>query len=306
MTLIKEMKEFQKTISGRILFDENLAKFSWFKLGGPAKILFIPENVEELSFFLKKFNKTLPIKVLGRGSNTLIRDKGFDGIIIKFGEIFSKISLYKENCLIAGTSALDTNVSKFAHNHNLSDFEFLSCIPGSIGGAIRMNSGCYEKDISQILVSVSVIDLSGNIKKIPISEIKFHYRGSDLNEEFIFISAIFKGLKSDKSLIEKKMNYLKNKKKQAQPSGIKTCGSTFKNPKDSLKKKAWELIKIAKCEGMSFGDAKISEKHLNFFVNNGSAKAKDLEKLICAVKDKVFKSTGVKLELELQIIGEPY
>ena len=185
--------------------------------------------------------------------------------------------------------------------NSLSGFEFLSCIPGCIGGAVRMNSGCYGEDISGILISVQAIDFKGNIKIIQSSDIKFHYRGSSLDNNLIFISATFKGKKDNKLNIQKKINNFVEQKKNAQPSKIKTCGSTFKNPEN---KKAWKLIKDSGCAGMKVGDAQISKKHCNFFINKGNAKSEDLEKLINQVQNKILDKTGINLELEIQIIGE--
>ena len=296
-----QIENLKNKISGKISFNESLSKFSWFNLGGPANILFRPKNLKELSIFLKEVKGENKIKVLGAGSNVLIRDGGFDGIIIKFGKSFSHISLFDPSTIIAGTSAMDKNVSNFAMENSLSGFEFLSCIPGTVGGAVRMNSGCYDEDISKILVSLQVIDFDGNIKVINSSNIKFHYRGSSLDSNLIFISATFKGKMSNKQDIQNKMNNFITEKKMTQPSKIKTCGSTFKNPKN---KKAWKLIKDSGCAGMKVGDATISEKHCNFFVNKGNAKSKDLEELITQVKKKVFEKTGINLELELQIIGK--
>ena len=298
---MQEIKNFKNKISGKILFNENLSKFSWFNLGGPAKVLFKPENLKELSFFLREIKSLQDIKVLGAGSNTLIRDGGFDGVVIKFGKSFSHLSLLNSNTIVAGASVLDKHISNFALENSISGFEFLSCIPGTIGGGVRMNSGCYGEDISKILVSVQVMDHKGNIKAIQASDIKFHYRGSNLNNNLIFVSATFKGNKDEKSKIEKKTNELIKKKKDTQPSSIKTCGSTFKNPEN---KKAWELIKKSGCVGMEIGGAKISEKHCNFFVNTGDAKSKDLEQLIKHVYNKVLNETGINLELEIQIIGK--
>ena len=300
MNIISEINEIKNKISGKILFNESLSKYSWFNLGGPAKIIFKPENLNELSLFLKKIKGFNKIKVLGVGSNTLIRDGGFDGVIIKLGKSFSHISLFDDNTIIAGSSTLDRNLSNFALENSLSGFEFLSCIPGTIGGGIKMNSGCYQEDISKILISVQVMDTDGKIKVIYSRDINFFYRGNDLPSDLIFISATLKGIKSNKNKIESKINKLVEKKKKDQPSKIKTCGSTFKNPENS---KAWKLIKDSGCAGMNFGDAFISEKHCNFFVNRGNAKSSDLEKLIHEVENKVLKKTGIKLELELQIIG---
>ena len=301
MTLQTQIENIKNKITGKILFNENLSKLSWFNLGGPAKVLFKPKNLQELSIFLKEVKTINKIKVLGAGSNTLIRDGGFDGIILKFGKSFSHLSLFDSNTIIVGASNLDKNVSDFALKNSLSGFEFLSCIPGTIGGAIRMNSGCYGEDISRILVSVQAMDFNGNIKIIRSSSIKFQYRGSNLDNNLIFISATFRGKKENKSNIQKKINNFVEQKKNTQPSKIKTCGSTFKNP---LNEKAWKLIKDSGCAGMKIGDAQISEKHCNFFVNNGKAKSEDLEKLIYQVQNKVKDKTGINLELELQIIGE--
>ena len=300
MKFISQIKKIEHNISGKISYDENLSKHSWFNIGGPAKVIFRPKNLRDLSYFLKNIKGFDEIKVLGAGSNTLIRDGGFDGIIIKFGKSFSHTSLLENDKIIVGASCLDSHISNFALNNSLSGFEFLSCIPGTIGGGIKMNSGCYGEDISKILLSVQAMDFNGNIRIIYSSDIKFSYRGCDLKKDLIFISATFKGKKSEKDTIKKKMKDLIERKKTDQPSKIKTCGSTFKNPE---KYKAWKLIKDSGCSGLSIGDAHISEKHCNFFVNKGNAKSKDLENLINKVKKKVLDKTGINLELELKIVG---
>ena len=303
MNLVSQIKEIKKNFSSQILFDENLSKYSWFNLGGPAKIIFKPKNLKELSSFLKTTSRLGKIKVLGTGSNTLIRDGGFNGIIVKLGKSFSHISLFDKNTVIAGSSTLDKNLSNFGLENSLSGFEFLSCIPGTIGGGIRMNSGCYGEDISKILVSVQVMDLDGRVKVIYSSDINFSYRGCNLDDNLIFISATFRGKIDNKINIQKKINNLIERKKKDQPSKIKTCGSTFKNHYNF---KAWKLIKDSGCAGMKVGDAHISQKHCNFFVNKGHAKSSDLEKLIYKVKKTVLDKTGIYLELELQIIGEKF
>ena len=301
MELTSQITNVKNKISGKISFNENLSKLSWFNLGGPAKVLFRPKSLQELSLFLKEIKGIKKIKVLGIGSNTLIRDGGFDGIIIKFGNSFSHLSLFNSNTIIAGASALDKNVSNFALKNSISGFEFMSCIPGTVGGAVRMNSGCYGNDISKILISVQVMDFDGNVKAIQSSDIKFYYRGSSLDNNLIIISATFKGKKDNNLNVQQKINSFMKEKKNTQPSKIKTCGSTFKNPENQ---KAWKLIKDSGCAGMAVGDAQISEKHCNFFVNKGNAKSRDLEQLINQVQSKVLEKTGINLELELQIIGE--
>ena len=303
MELMSQIANVKNKISGTISFNENLARLSWFNLGGPAKVLFRPKNLQELSLFLKEIKGIKKIKVLGIGSNTLIRDGGFDGIIIKFGNSFSHLSLFNSDTIIAGASALDKNVSNFALKNSISGFEFMSCIPGTVGGAVRMNSGCYGDDISKILISVQVMDFDGNVKAIQSSDIKFYYRGSSLDNNLIIISATLRGKKDNNLNVQQKINSFMKEKKNTQPSKIKTCGSTFKNPGNQ---KAWKLIKDSGCAGMAVGDAQISEKHCNFFVNKGNAKSKDLEQLINQVQSKVLEKTGINLELELQIIGEKH
>ena len=204
MNLISNVKDIKKKISGKILFNENLSKYSWFNLGGLGKIVFKPKNLNELSTFLHNIKGFDRVKVLGVGSNTLIRDGGFDGIIIKLGKSFTHMSLLNENTIVVGSSALDKSVSNFAYKNSITGLEFLSCIPGTIGGGIRMNSGCYGEDISKILVSVQVMDLAGKLRIIYSSNIKFLYRGCDLDENLIFISATLRGKKENKLYIKKK------------------------------------------------------------------------------------------------------
>jgi len=301
MNFISHIKKQKNSFLGKIEFDSNLSKYSWFNLGGPASVIFRPKNLNDLSLFLKNIKGFNRIKIIGRGSNTLIRDGGFDGVVVKLGESFSHMSMFNQNTIIVGASCLDKNVSLFAYENSLSGFEFLSCIPGTIGGGIRMNSGCYGEDISKILVSVQVMDFEGKIRVINSSEIDFFYRGSNLDNNLIFISATFKGVKANKSKIKKKIDRMVDKKQKDQPSKIKTCGSTFKNPEGN---KAWKLIKKSGCAGKSIGGASISKKHCNFFINKGNAKSKDMEDLIYKVKSKVLKDTGINLELEIHIIGK--
>ena len=299
--LVDSLKKFSEKTNGKLIFDYDLKKTNWFNIGGNAKAFFKPENLKDLINFLKIFGNKEKIFILGAGSNILIKDKGFDGVVVKLGKNFSNISILPNKTIIAGSASMDKSVAKFSVENEVGGLEFLSCIPGTIGGGIRMNSGCYGEDISNIIASVQVMDLEGRVKVIPSSDIKFSYRGCDLDNSLIFISATFKG-KNDSNLnIRKKINNLIEKKKRDQPSKIKTCGSTFKNPKNN---KAWSLIKNSGCAGMKIGDAHISEKHCNFFVNKGNAKSQDLENLINKVKSEVLKKTGIKLELELEIIGE--
>jgi len=292
-------KEVELKYGKKILFNEKLSNYSWFNLGGPSDVLFKPSNVEDIIFFFKNV-KPKKIIILGAGSNTLIRDGGVKGVTIKLGSQFSYLNLPSSNIIETGAATLDKKIADFALENSLTGLEFLACIPGSIGGAIRMNSGCYGENISQILYSINVIDIFGNKKEIPASDIKFHYRDSNLNQNLIITSVKLQGKVFPKELIQKKQQDLIEKKKNSQPSQIKTCGSTFKNTEN---KKAWELIKESNCENYQIGSAKISKKHCNFFVNEGKATAKELEDLINKVKETVYLKTKTKLELEIKIIG---
>ena len=283
-----------------ILFNEKLSKYNWFNLGGPAEIFFKPQDSDNLVKFLKEIKKyKKKIKIIGAGSNTLIRDGGFEGVIIKLSPNFSYIRKLEKQIIEVGAATLDKKISDFGTENSLSGFEFLSCIPGSIGGGIRMNSGCYGEEISKILHSIKVVDFSGNIKELQNHEINFHYRGSDLPEDLIILSVKLEGKQSKQEKIKLKQIEFINTKKKSQPNQVKTCGSTFKNPKD---KKAWQLIKDSKCEKLFVGNAVISEKHCNFFINKGNATFSDMIKLIEYVRKKVFEKTGVNLEKEIKIL----
>ena len=295
---------FLKKFGNNLSENTSLSNYSWFNLGGNAEFFFKPNDIDQLIEFLAEAkNNNLKITILGAGSNTLIRDKGVRGVVIKLSSNFSYTKLIDKDTIQTGAATLDRTVANFAKDNSITNFEFLSCIPGSIGGAITMNSGCYENDISKILLSVQVIDTNDyKEKEIKKEDIKFLYRGTNLPKDLIIVSAKFRGLIANKDEIEKKQLNLIERKKLSQPSQIKTCGSTFKNINKN--KKAWKLIKEAGCENFKEGDAMISQKHCNFFVNNGKAKSSDIENLIKRVRAKVYAETGVNLELEIKIIGE--
>ena len=293
------MKDLKLKFGKQILIDEKLSYYSWFNLGGPADILFKPESIKDIISFFEKI-KPQKFTIIGAGSNTLIRDGGIKGITIKLSSTFSYIKLKSNNIMEIGAATPDKKVADFAIENSLTGLEFLACIPGSIGGAIRMNTGCYGYDISKILHSIEAIDTKGKLKIILAKDIHFSYRSTNFEENLLVTSVKLIGKHDIKQKIIEKQKTLVEKKKNSQPSQIKTCGSTFKNPKN---KKAWELIKESNCENFTVGDAKISEKHCNFFVNNGNATSKDLEELINKVKKTVFEKTKINLELEIKIIG---
>jgi len=298
--LIDFTKRFGESLSQKV----KLSNYSWFNLGGNAEFFFKPKDKTELLEFFKEAKKNdIKTTFLGAGSNTLFRDNGVKGAVIKLGKNFSFTRLIGKDIIEVGASTLDRKVADFAKENNLTNLEFLSCIPGSIGGAIIMNSGCYDYDISQILISIRAVDKK-NCKEIELKkkDINFVYRGNNLSKDLIIISAKLKGSLDEKEKIEKKQSDLVQRKKLSQPSQIKTCGSTFKNI--SKEKKAWMLIKESGCENYEEGDAVISNKHCNFFINKGKAKSSDIENLIKKVKNKVYEKTKINLELEIKIVGE--
>ena len=299
---IKNFENKLKNFKGKIYFNYNLKKLNWFNIGGETKIYFKPDTLQNLIEFLKLYKKEEKLFVLGAGSNVLFKDDLFEGAVIKLSKNFSRISLLNENTIIAGSGALDKMLSEFALENSLSGFEFLSCIPGSIGGGIRMNSGCFEREFRDILISVQALNRSGEILTIPSKEIDFGYRSCDLDKDLIFLSATFKGNKKKKDEIEKEVNNLKTKKEKAQPTKIKTGGSTFKNPIKQTNKKVWEIIKESVPSDIQFGDAIISDKHANFFINKNNASYKDMKMLIDFVKEKVKVKTGINLDLEIILV----
>ena len=299
---IDKLENFSKQIKGKFFFNYDLKKTNWFNIGGKAKVYFKPESLNELISFLKEFGKTEKFFILGAGSNILINDGIFNGVVIKLGKNFSNISLLPNQTIVAGSAVSDKKLSEFALENDISGLEFLSCIPGTIGGGLRMNSGCFKKEFKDILVSVQAIDRMGKVLTIPSSKIKFSYRGNDLDKNLIFLSASFKGEFKEKIKIQEYMKIIKNKKDDTQPTKIKTGGSTFKNPIKQTNQKVWELIKKSVPLDTKFGDAEISKKHCNFFVNNNNATSEDMKKLIEFVKENVKSKTGIIIETEIEII----
>ena len=299
---IKNFENKFKNFSGKIYYNYSLKKLNWFNIGGNTKIYFKPDTLQDLIEFLKQYKGEEKLFVIGAGSNILFKDDVFEGTVVKLSKNFSRISLLNENTIIAGSGALDKSLSEFALKNSLSGFEFLHCIPGTIGGGIRMNSGCFEKEFKDILISVQAVNRLGKVLTIPAKDIIFGYRSCNLAKDLIFLSASFKGNKKKREEIEKEVNNLKTKKEKAQPTRIKTGGSTFKNPIKQTNKKVWEIIKESVPSDIQFGDAIISDKHANFFINKDNASYKDMKKLIDFVKENVKNKTGINLDLEIILV----
>ena len=299
---IKDFEKKFKKFDDRIYFNYSIKKLNWFNIGGSARIYFRPNTLQDLIEFLNICKEEENFFVIGAGSNVLFKDDIFDGIVIKLSKNFSRISLLNENTIIAGSGVLDKTLSEFAAENNLGGFEFLSCIPGTIGGGIRMNSGCFGSEFKDILISVQAINRSGEVLTIPSKDIIFNYRSCNLPKDLTFLSASFKGNKKKKEQIKEEIEDLKVKKEKAQPTRVKTGGSTFKNPIKQSDKKVWEIIKNSIPSDLQFGDAVVSDKHANFFVNKGNATYKDMKKLIDFVRDAVKNKTGITLDLEIILI----
>ena len=300
--IINDILKFRDSAEADIFFDYDINKLNWFNIGGKTAIFYKPKSLKELIEFLKLYSNRGKIFTLGAGSNVLFKDDKFDGVIIKLGKNFSNISILDQNKIIAGCATNQKKLANFAMENNIGGLEFLSCIPGTVGGGIRMNSGCFQKEFKDVLLSIQLVDFHGIIKTLPANKVVFKYRNIDLPKNMIFLSATFSGIYKNKIEIKNYMEEINNKKELAQPTKVKTGGSTFMNPKDQTDKKVWELIKEAVPNGISFGDAVISEKHANFFINKKKAKFSDMKSLIDYVKKKVKSKTGIDLKLEIVIV----
>ncbi len=291
--------ELSDKLKSKIYFNYNIGKHTWFRTGGNAKIFAIIENNIELEILLNEINNE-NFYILGSGSNLLIRDCGFDGIIIKLGKEFNTINIF-ENKLEVGTGVLDINLSKFALKHGIKGFEFFSGIPGSIGGAVKMNAGCYGSETNEIIDSIELYNKKFQKENINKDNLNLTYRSSNIKDDEIISKVIFNLQYGDSNIIQQKMIDIKEKRLLSQPIKNKTSGSTFKNPKSMY---AARLIDQAGCKGMEYGDAIVSNQHANFLINKGRASATDIETLGKRVIDKVYKKFNIILDWEIKIIGD--
>jgi len=276
-----------------------MAPYTWFRVGGTASVVFRPYDQEDLSEFLIQNSKDVPVTIIGAASNILVRDGGIPGVVIKLGKNFSSINFQGDSVRI-GAGLPNSIVARSAAKKGYSGLEFLSGIPGTIGGGLRMNAGAYGKEFKDILIEVEVIDGCGSSKVLSVEELAMSYRNCSVPKNYIFLSGLFKTSKDIPSKIQMKLDEIKLRRHESQPITQKTGGSTFKNPKGY---KAWELIDAAGCRGASIGGAMVSEQHCNFLINKGSASATDLENLGNFVRQKVQDVAGIALEWEIKILG---
>ncbi len=288
-------------IRGTYRFNADMSRTNWFRVGGKAQVLFLPKDLDDLIFFLINRPQNLAVNILGVGSNVIVRDGGVKGVVIKLGGSFTRIN-HQNNLVTIGGSCLCYNAAIYCRINGLSGLEFLAGIPGSVGGAVAMNAGCYNGDIASALVSATAIDFNGNILQLENKDFGFKYRGNSLKQDLIFIEGVFKAKKSTPEEVGHNIAGFNRKRELTQPIRTKTGGSTFKNPAGD--KKAWQLIDEAGCRGVKLGGAQISEQHCNFMINIGNATSKDLVDLGNLVIDKVKAKSGITLEWEIKMIGE--
>ena len=286
-------------VRGKCLRDAPLDKLTWFRVGGQADILFTPEDADDLSDFLRQIPADMPVLPLGVGSNLLIRDGGIAGAVIRFGKKFSTITTEGTE-IVAGAGTPDIAVAGAARDADLAGLEFLRGIPGTLGGAVKMNAGAYGTEMSDVLLSVEVMDRSGACHTLTAEDLKFSYRHSALADDMICLSVRLKATPGKKSDIARRMQQIADAREESQPLRTRTGGSTFQNPDGD---KAWSLIDGAGCRGLAVGGAMVSEKHCNFLINTGEASAQDIEGLGEEVRRRVMNNSGIDLRWEIRIVG---
>ena len=286
-------------VRGRYDLSADLGKMTWFRVGGPAEVLFTPADTEDLAAFLKGRPEDVPVHIVGLGSNMLVRDGGVPGVVIHLGKPFSEIAV-DGLTVRCGAGAIDASVAIVARDAAIAGMEFLTGIPGTIGGALRMNAGAYEREIKDVFTSTTALDGRGNIQKLGPADMGFGYRHTNVAEDWIFIGAELTGTKGDRHAITARLRAIRAEREQSQPTQARTGGSTFANPPGV---KAWALVDAAGCRGMVVGGAQVSPKHTNFLINTGTATAADLETLGEDIRRRVLENSGITLDWEIRRIG---
>ena len=289
-------------VRGRLEANMPLADLTWFRAGGAAEVLFTPLDEADLAAFLRGMPGDIPVYVIGVGSNLLVRDGGVPGVVIRLGRGFSEIKLEPDNRVRLGTAVLDVRAARFAHDNSLDGLTFLRGIPGTIGGALRMNGGAYGGETKDILIEVRAVDRAGNVHVLSNAEMKYSYRHCGAPEDLIFTEALLQGRSGKQDEIMAAMNKITDSREATQPIKSRTGGSTFKNPPGN---KSWQLIDKAGLRGFAVGTAKVSELHCNFLINEGGATATQIEELGETIRTRVKANSGIELEWEIKRIGIP-
>ena len=288
------------SLRGRLLANQSLAELTWFRVGGPAQVLFMPEDEDDLGYFRAHLPSDIPVTVIGLGSNLIVRDRGVAGAVIRLGRGFSEIAIEPGARVRTGAAVPDVRVAKAAQEAGIAGLAFLRGIPGAIGGALRMNGGAYGGETKDILVEARGVDRAGNLKVYANADMHYSYRHCGAPDDVIFTQALFAGRPGDAAQIAAEMDKITESREATQPIKSRTGGSTFKNPPGH---RAWQLIDAAGCRGLVRGDAQVSEMHCNFLINRGNASATDIEALGEEVRRRVKETSGVELEWEIKRIG---
>jgi len=289
-------------VRGKLTPNAPLAKFVWFKTGGNADWLFEPADIDDLRDFLSALDRAMPVMALGLGSNMIVRDGGVEGVVVRLGKAFSGVKVLDDHQLECGGGASGILVSSTARDAGIAGLEFLRGIPGTVGGFVRMNGGAYGREVADILIDCDVMFPCGKLSRVPVEELAYSYRHSELASGAIVVSARFRGKPGDPAAIGAEMERIAKAREESQPLRTKTGGSTFKNPDGH---KAWELVDAAGCRGLTMGGAQVSEKHTNFLINTGDATSSDIEALGEEVRRRVRENSGVELQWEIQRVGRP-
>jgi UDP-N-acetylmuramate dehydrogenase len=297
--LAPDLKQNMPELRGRLLANQSLAELTWFRVGGPAQLLFMPEDEADLAYFLKNLAAEIPVTVIGLGSNLIVRDGGIAGAVVRLGRGFGEIAV--EGLQIrSGTAVPDVRVARAAQEAGIAGLSFMRGIPGGVGGALRMNGGAYGRETKDALIEARAVDRAGRIHVLSNADMHYTYRHCGAPDDYIFTQALFAGERGDPAVIAAEMDKITESREATQPIKSRTGGSTFKNPPGH---KAWQLIDAAGCRGFRVGDAQVSEMHCNFLINLGGASAADIETLGETVRRRVKESSGVELEWEIKRIG---
>ena len=298
--IISDLAARMPELRGRLLPNQSLAELTWFRVGGPAQVLFMPEDEADLGYFLEHLTAEIPVTVIGLGSNLIVRDGGVPGVVIRLGRRFGEVKVEEGTRIRAGTAVPDVKVSRAAQEAAITGLAFFRGIPGAIGGALRMNGGAYGRETKDALIEARGVDRQGRVRVFANADMHYTYRHCGAPDDVIFTQALFQGAPGDPATIAAEMEKITESREATQPIKSRTGGSTFKNPPGH---KAWQLIDAAGCRGLKRGGAQVSEMHCNFLINLGSATAADIEGLGETVRRRVMENSGIELEWEIKRIG---
>ena len=298
--IVADLKATMPELRGRLLESQSLAELTWFRVGGPAQALFMPEDEADLVYFLTRLPAEIPVTVIGLGSNLIVRDGGVPGVVIRLGRGFNAVTIEPGERVRAGAAVPDVKVARAAQEAGISGLAFLRGVPGAIGGALRMNAGAYGGETKDVLIEARGVDRRGRLRLLAMADMHYTYRHCGAPQDIIFTDALFQGAAGDPGAIAAAMDEITESREATQPVKSRTGGSTFKNPPGQ---KAWQLIDAAGCRGLKIGDAQVSTLHCNFLINLGNARAADIESLGETVRARVKESSGVDLEWEIKRIG---